>query len=852
MTNSFLTPLWKSYWTQLQPLLDLVVQEEESCNIVGEAHDWLNLATSLRLREEPFEIHSRTKDVAIDGSVVRYLTERLRLQNLAEDLHRLSIIAGTSSEPLRGSVAALRQRLVNQPITSPATTAAEGRVVLTSHPTESTRRTILQHMKKLGLLLQQPRSISNDLEIREALRAIWRTPSQRTTRPTVADEVELGLYYIRESLFDMLPQVTSEIESLVSPQHLPAVDWKIESWIGGDRDGHPYVDAQVTQWTLNRHREVARELYSERLSRLEHVLTSHTRYLHHQDRIRDWLETQSLQMPDAYAKLKDRYPQEPLRQVVGLINERLRQEHYRDTQSLYDDIVLLEEAWSPHVNRRPPLLSLLSRQVKTFGTHLASLDIRQHSRVHHEALVEIFGESYERATESEKLAILNQAFDNPPAFHPESASSLELQSTFRVIAEAQQLSGPDSVSHYLISMVHGASDLVGVLLLLRILVPEVVVDIIPVIETLNDLERCPKIMAEAYQIPAWRNHVHQRGDYLEVMLGYSDSTKDAGMLTASWAIFQAADSLSRWAQHQGIRLGFFHGRGGALGRGGGPTSYAIMGQPYASLRHRFRVTQQGEVLSQKFLLPDLAHRSLELMTTAHVEALLYPSSDPGPKVWTLFNQLAHRALIQYRSLIDARNFWEYFLDVTPIREMAALNWGSRPSWREKFDWGDLRAIPWVFSWTQNRTLLPGWYGAGTALSSLPDSYAQLQELYRVWPFWHTLVHNMELALVKADLHVAEAYQNLTTPSLKALFWPAIQEEYLRLKEAVLRITGHQELLDDQITLKEVIAWRNPMVDPLNYLQIETLDAYRSTGNEDYLPILAQTMEGIALGLRNTG
>lgn len=851
MANSFLSPRWQTYWSQLHPLLDQVVHEEESELVVGSAGAWLALASELRLRQEPFHHVSSPSSVVEEGIIARYLTERLRLQNLSEDLQRLASIARTGADPLRGSTAALRERLSHEPATV-VSAKADGRIVLTSHPTESTRRTILQHMKKLGLLLQQDPNTQKDHEILELLRALWRTPSQRTTRPTVADEVELGLYYIRESLFDMVPQMTSEIETLVTPNLMKGVTWRVDSWIGGDRDGHPFVDSKVTKWTLTRHHEVARELYAQRLSLLEHVLTSHPRYLNNQEEISSWLKAQGDQFPSLAETLKDRYPQEPLRQMVNLIKERLIQNVYQNADDFKQDIALMEKAWSTAPTRQPPLLSLLARQIDTFGFHLATLDIRQHSRIHLQALVEILGDHYAHANEGEKLSLLTQAFDHLPPYRPDSPASQELQDTFKVIADAQKMSGPQAVSHYLISMVHGASDLVGLLLLLRIVAPDVKLDIIPVIETLNDLERCPKIMAEAYQVKAWREHITQRDGYLEVMLGYSDSTKDAGMLTASWAIFQAADSLSRWAEHQGLRLGLFHGRGGSLGRGGGPTSYAIMGQPTASLRHRFRVTQQGEVLSQKFLLPGLAHRSMELMVTAHVESLLYPTSDPGPKVWTLFNQLAHRALNQYRSLIDAEGFWDYFLDVTPIREMAALNWGSRPSWREQFQWGDLRAIPWVFSWTQNRTLLPGWYGAGTALAAMSASFGPLQDLYQSWPFWRTLVHSMELALVKADLHVAQAYQELTSTALKDQFWPTIREEYLKLKDAVLSITGHDELLADQPTLKEVIAWRNPMVDPLNYLQIETLIAYRAGHQEEHLPVLAQTMEGIALGLRNTG
>jgi phosphoenolpyruvate carboxylase len=403
-------------------------------------------------------------------------------------------------------------------------------------------------------------------------------------------------------------------------------------------------------------------------------------------------------------------------------------------------------------------------------------------------------------------------------------------------------------------MAHAASDLLEVMVLMRAVDPDLDLEIIPVVETLEDLNRWDAVLEELRQIPAWRQYWARHGDRQEIMLGYSDSTKDAGVFTATWAIYAAERRLIQWGEAHQIKIGFFHGRGGALGRGGGPTSMAILAQPPGTLSHRFRITQQGEVLSQKFLLRDLAFRSVELMLTAHVTQVLYPVDEPSHEVDAVMHDLARVAHEAYRGLIDEDGFWEYFLDVTPIREMAALNWGSRPSWREQFQFDDLRAIPWVFSWNQNRMGIPSWYGAGTALEGLLQrmSLDEVRKLRDSWPFLATLLHNLELAVVKADLHAAREYQDLTSRELRDRFWPVIAREHDRLATVLKTINGTDQLLSGHPRIQRTVVWRNPYVDALNHLQVKLLRQFRDTGDTELLPVLAQTMEGIALGVRNTG
>jgi phosphoenolpyruvate carboxylase len=736
-------------------------------------------------------------------------------------------------------------------------------MVLTFHPTESTRRTILQHVRKLAALLDEGgrlRPQTEDNRLREEVRALWRTPSRRQDRPTVLDEVELGLFYLEHSLFPLLPELLLELDQLCQEHQLGRLDWAIDSWIGGDRDGHPAVTARITEYTLNRHQQTVLRLYLPELEELERTLTAGQRYFSQTPQVDRWLQMMSELFGDEAAELARRYPMEPLRQVVGLIRRRLQAtmagdaRGYRMAHQFRQDIEQLGRLWDPDPWRWPFELRRLLRQIDIFGFHLATLDIRQHSRIHTEGIVDLVGERYRLAEEQDKLQLLGQLMDNPPAWIPTSPSTAELKETLEVVSKARRQFGERAVSRYLVSMAHHASDLVAVLALMKVVDPELSLDVVPLVETLDDLKHAVVIMEQAYHEPHWREHVQSRRHYQEVMLGYSDSTKDAGTFTASWRIYQAQNDLVEWAEQYGIRLGFFHGRGGALGRGGGPTSYAILGQPPKTRLNPFRMTQQGEVLSQKFLLPKLAWRSLELMTVAHVKHALYPGWEPDAKTVEWMDTLSEAAVTAYRDLVGAPGFWEYFLAVTPIREMSQLNWGSRPSWREEFCWDDLRAIPWVFAWTQNRVGLPAWFGAGTALAQALKTAGgvdQVRELRDHWPFWQTLLHNLELALVKSDVMVAEAYQDLAEPSLRSRFWPIIKNEREQLEQALWEISGAPPLAS-QPRLKTTVSWRNPLVDALNYLQIALLARYREDQDPAWLPLISQTMEGIALGLRNTG
>lgn len=865
--------LWKETVDILWEALDRAVAADESLAVTELAPRWLDQSAKWHADPVSFQpggLGQIGLDSPQDSHIMaRYFTERLRLQNLAEDLARVQTVAdrrGDENNPPRGSFEVLEKRLDREPPLRPKSMPPAA-VVLTSHPTESTRRTVLQHVRKLaGLLAERPRgTIAQTLwrtRVDHMVQVIWRTPSLRPNRPTVLDEVELGLLYVTSTLFQTLPNVLSELNQVLAERGLPPARWTVGSWIGGDRDGHPFVDVEVTRHTLQRQRQEAFRLYRQSLEECERTLSSAERYLCRPEIVERWLDLATEgDLAEYRQELAKRYPLEPLRQIVGLMKARLdRGEQrlpggYPHANAFRQEVDALARLWSEDPKQWPEELHVLLNQIDLFGWHLMSLDLRQHRRIHEEAIVQMVGESFRTLNEPDRLKILEDLINHPRALIPASDEVKDLKDTLLLAASEQSQWGVETCPHYLISMAHGASDLLSVLAIVKSVDPRLSFDIMPVLEMLDDLTRAPQILSDLMESEAYRKHLESRNRYQEIMLGFSDSTKDAGTMTASWAIFQAQKSLIQWGHSHGIQIGFFHGRGGALGRGGGPTSYAIWGQPAESAQAPLRMTHQGEVLSQKFLLPDMAWRSLELMTQAQASVQLYPPEDPGPRATVLMDRLAKSALQVYRGFIDHPDFWEYFLSVTPISEMSALNWGSRPSWREQFRWEDLRAIPWVFSWSQNRLSIPGWYGAGTALTeaiATPEDLALVQRLYHDWPFMNTLIHNLELALVKTNLPVAQAYQSLSKPHLVDLFWPWIESEYHRLHDAVVKISGHETLLANQPRLRRAIDWRNPHVDTLNYLQIELLTEYRKSGDAQWLGAIAQSMEGIALGLRNTG
>ncbi|MCL6561978.1 MAG: phosphoenolpyruvate carboxylase [Firmicutes bacterium] len=805
------------YHQYLTSLLNEVVREETSEAVVAEAQRAFAHAQVRRLVRDP-KAASGGGWPTPTVPLMHYFLLNLQLINLAEDLTRRERWLAHRREPLpaRGSLELLAQEESLLP-PSAMHEPPGCRLVFTAHPTESTRPEVLRLLRHLGermteapLALYMPRRELLRQEVKEVIRQLWRSGVRYPERPSVLEEVQQGLFFWGETIWSVLPELLWDFATLARVRG-ERVSWRwwadllgVDSWIGGDRDGHPEVTAEVTEQTLAWHRETVLRRYQAMVETLRAVINGAA--------------------PAGRTTVGER---------LGEIARRLEatrsgnSDGYAAPEALLADLEAVAEAVAGPSGEIPRELQLALIRVRAFGFHAMSLDLREHS-----------------GRLADAVAMYEANPEETVAEHP-------VWRTFRMLSRYQRQWGVEGCHRYLVSMAHGPADLKRPLWIARQVDPDLVLDVVPVFETLDDLERAPAIMDALLADQEYRRHLDRRGRRQEVMLGYSDSTKDGGYLAATWALYRAASRLSQWARQRGVALGLFHGRGGALGRGGGPTSYAILAQPPETRGQPLRITHQGEVLSQKFLLPDIGYRSLELILTALLAHLKTPGQEPEDA--GRLEEAAAAAHRHYRQLIDAPDFWQYFTEVTPIREMAWLNWGSRPTWRETFSWQDLRAIPWVFAWTQNRMLLPGWYGAGTGLTAVlrgAGDLARLRYWYAHWPFFRTLIHNLELALAKADLGVARRYQRLA--AAPEAFWTAVEAEFGLCTEVVLAITGHRALLDGHPTLQSAIRWRNPQIDPLHRAQIWLLSHYRRTEEPQYMEPLALTMHGIAAGLRNVG
>jgi phosphoenolpyruvate carboxylase len=527
----------------------------------------------------------------------------------------------------------------------------------------------------------------------------------------------------------------------------------------------------------------------------------------------------------------------------------------------------------------------LIRQVQMFGFHLATLDIRNHSGEHEAAITEILrkvsiSENYAGLAEDAKLKILQNILLDPRPLlllnEDYSAETQEMIKVFQMIKNAHEEFGKRSISVYLVSMTKSPSDLLEVLVLAKEAgiyrlhadgTLESHLHVAPLLETIDDLSAGPKIMETLFEMPVYRNHLQILGDQQEIMLGYSDGSKDGGTLTANWKLYKAQIEIHKMAKRYQIGLKFFHGRGGSLGRGGGPLNKSILSQPAETIGDGVKITEQGEVLSSRYLLEDIAYRSLEQATSTLLLASTHISKEAEQglqrePIWVeTIEEISSLALTKYQSLVFGDpDFLTYFNEATPLRELGDLNIGSRPMSRKnqgRFE--DLRAIPWVFAWTQSRQLLPAWYAAGTGLAGFVTKGEQnlqlLQQMYEKWPFFQSTIDNLQMALMKADITTAREYLLLVEDqTIAERIFTNILEEYERTKEILLKITGDKELLDHTPNIKESVYRRNPYVDPLNFLQVELIKELRNQGgsNEELLIEVLLTISGISAGLRNTG
>lgn len=850
--------------------------------------------------------------------LIKAFTTYFGLVNLAEQHERLRVLREREAggQILAESLDEAIQRLAQAGISAPHLQALLDRTVVkpvfTAHPTESKRRTILQKLRAISQILDQlersdllPRErMRCEAHLRAEITCLWQAHELRDTRPTVLDEVKKGLYFCQETLLPIVPQLYRDLENALRT-HYPDQPWRVPpllrfgSWIGGDRDGNPFVTPEVTLETVRLQRVRALEHYIAAIEALSEYLTSSEHVVPASAELKLTLAEHAERLPEIGELVARRNPYEPYRQFCTYIHAKLQRtlEHARTFQpawgappptpdptryttgtELLRDLRVIDR--SLRANRGAAiadgLLADLIRQVEVFGLHLLRLDIRQHAERHATALHEILQAAdvcsdYLALDEDQRVALLSRELQSGRpliparlAFSPETGETI---ATFRLLAALLEQLDPALTHTYIISMATGASDVLAVLLLAKeagLYQPGAWsrLDVVPLFETREDLTNAPRIMGELFALDAYRDHLRLRRNFQEVMVGYSDSTKLAGFLPASWALYQAQRALVEVADQAGVTLELFHGRGGAIGRGGGPANSAILAQPAGTVRGRLKLTEQGEVISDRYGHPGIAARHLQQVLHAVLLASAPLPAPTIPPAWeAAVSELAEHAFRAYRELVEDPDFLPYYHGATPIDELSNLKIGSRPTRRKQTNrLEDLRAIPWVFSWMQSRHTLPGWYGLGSAVERFlaqeqTTRLALLQTMYREWPFWRTTLDNAQMVLAKADRHIAQRYAGLVRDAgARERIWARISAEWERTERAVCAITGVRRLLDRAPTLQRSIRRRNPYVDPLSYIQVELLQRLRNARQPD--PELEQavllTVNGIAAGLRNTG
>ena len=844
-------------------------------------------------------------------AVVRAFSYFLQLTNIAEDEHhirrrRAHDLAG--SPPREGSLVHALDTLAAANV-SPEALAdffAHALVapVLTAHPTEVQRQSLIRNHRDIAHLLDQRERLQmtpeeeaeNDLGLANAILTLWQSRMLRPVRLKVIDEVKNGVTYFKETFFTELPRLYIQAAQQLQKRY-PETLWalppffRVGSWIGGDRDGNPFVTAEILKEALRLQSAAALNHYLEEVHELGGELP-----------LSDLLVRVTPQLLSLAEHSTDFSPQradEPYRRALSGIYARLaatarvldqvepvRHEigsaaPYNSPDNLRADLKVLANSLKLNgsANLAGGRLRRLLRAVQVFGFHLAPIDLRQNSEVHARSVAELLAGAgrcpdYEALSEVDRIKLLVEEIITPrPLYSPYLSYSDETQGELAIFFAARELRekyGAAALPNCIISKTDGVSDLLELALLLKesgLLLPgakpRLDVNIIPLFETIEDLQKSAATMAGIFKLPAYRELLAGRGDEQEVMLGYSDSNKDGGFLTSGWELYKAEIELARVFSEHGVRLRLFHGRGGSVGRGGGPTYHAILAQPVGAVSGQIRLTEQGEVISTKYGNPDTGRRNLEVLLAATLEASLTDHEnkvEPAEQFHAVMDELSQRALAAYRGLVyETPGFTTYFRQSTVVSEIASLNIGSRPASRkasERIE--DLRAIPWVFSWAQCRLMLPGWYGFGAAvdgyLQANSDGLTTLRRMVKSWPFFQSLLSNMDMVLAKSDLAIASRYAELVADAeLRERIFSRIKAEWALTKKHLLAILEQDDFLADNPMLKRSLQLRSPYMDPLNHLQVELLKRHRAGDTDERLARgIHLSINGVASGLRNSG
>ncbi|HCD2522664.1 TPA: phosphoenolpyruvate carboxylase [Corynebacterium striatum] len=832
----------------------------------------------------------RDLDINKANLVARAFSYFALLANLAEDLADEAVEAPVS---LRKTFAKLKEEGVAPADAAAVIRDAQVAPVLTAHPTETRRRTVFDTQTRIKQLLIDAHrggdmdAIEREMYLRMTL--LWQTALIRIARPTLEDEVDVGLRYYKLSLLEQVPALNRAIRhSMRETFGLQLPDAPVVrpgSWIGGDHDGNPYVNERTLTYATRKAAKTILRYYESELDELERELSLSDRY--------SSCSTELLSLAEIANNDWESRVDEPYRRAIYGIRNRVRANlhalgekkapkgdftPYASPEELQRDLAVIDRSLRQFNDDiiADDRLARIRSAVTTFGFHLYSLNMRQNSKSFEQVLTEVFAaaslcDDYTALSEAEKVELLVRELQTarpllfPGADQDFSEVTAKELGIFRAASQAVRKFGPQSVSHCIISMTGSVSDILEPMVLLKeVGLSEV--DVVPLFETIDDLKAGASILEQLWAVPFYREHLRARGDIQEVMLGYSDSNKDGGYLQANWALYDAELSLVELCTQHGIELRLAHGRGGAVGRGGGPTYDAILAQPKGAVSGSVRITEQGEVISAKYGAPETARRHLEAFVSGALEASLLdtePIADTE-RAYAIMRELAALSGERYDDLIGDPGFIEYFTQSTPLHEIGDLNLGSRPAARNQTTAiSDLRAIPWVLSWSQSRTNIPGWFGVGSAVTQWVEQapaseqaarWEELRELYRTWPFFRSVLSNMAQVMAKAELSLARLYADLVDDKAVAdRIYGLIADEFALTREVYLHITGNADLTAENQRQARSLKRRYPYLLPLNAVQLELLRRYRA-GDDQFLvsKTIQVTMNGLATALRNAG
>ncbi|HJE11790.1 MAG: phosphoenolpyruvate carboxylase [Corynebacterium glutamicum] len=853
--------------------------------------------------------------------IARAFSHFALLANLAEDLHdeelrEQALDAGDTppDSTLDATWLKLNEGNVGAEAVADVLRNAEVAPVLTAHPTETRRRTVFDAQKWITTHMRERHALQSaeptartqskldeiEKNIRRRITILWQTALIRVARPRIEDEIEVGLRYYKLSLLEEISRINRDVAVELRERFGEEVPLKPVvkpgSWIGGDHDGNPYVTAETVEYSTHRAAETVLKYYARQLHSLEHELSLSDRM--------NKVTPQLLALADAGHNDVPSRVDEPYRRAVHGVRGRILATTaeligedavegvwfkvftpYASPEEFLNDALTIDHSLreSNDVLIADDRLSVLISAIESFGFNLYALDLRQNSESYEDVLTELFERAqvtanYRELSEAEKLEVLLKELRSPRPLIPHGSDEYSEVTDrelgiFRTASEAVKKFGPRMVPHCIISMASSVTDVLEPMVLLKEFGliaangdnPRGTVDVIPLFETIEDLQAGAGILDELWKIDLYRNYLLQRDNVQEVMLGYSDSNKDGGYFSANWALYDAELQLVELCRSAGVKLRLFHGRGGTVGRGGGPSYDAILAQPKGAVQGSVRITEQGEIISAKYGNPETARRNLEALVSATLEASLLDVSEltDHQRAYDIMSEISELSLKKYASLVhEDQGFIDYFTQSTPLQEIGSLNIGSRPSSRKQTSSvEDLRAIPWVLSWSQSRVMLPGWFGVGTALEQwigegeqATQRIAELQTLNESWPFFTSVLDNMAQVMSKAELRLAKLYADLIPDrEVAERVYSVIREEYFLTKKMFCVITGSDDLLDDNPLLARSVQRRYPYLLPLNVIQVEMMRRYRKGDQSEQVSRNIQlTMNGLSTALRNSG